>query len=80
MSRRIGRVLVGIGAVCVAASSAVLALIMNWLPLDDLLPATIHMTGPVRATTAVFVWTGVYFLLGVALVVLGRRAIASASR
>jgi hypothetical protein len=77
-SRRRGRLLVALGLAVLLPAAAFLALISNWLPLDALLPSTIRMTGPVRASTAVFVWNGLFLALGAVALVIGLRRLRGA--
>jgi hypothetical protein len=78
ISRRAGRVLVALGSVLVLAAVALFALIMNWLPLEHLVPSTLRVTGPVRASTAVFVWDAIYYALGAILLGVGIRRLRRA--
>ena len=77
-SRRAGRMLVALGSALLLVAVALFALIMNWLPLEHLVPSTLRVTGPVRASTAVFVWDAIYFALGALLLGLGVRRLRRA--
>jgi hypothetical protein len=69
---------VALGVALLVPAAALLALILNWLPLDAMLPSTVRVTGPVRASTAVFVWDAIFLALGTATLGLGLRRLRTA--
>jgi len=63
-ARRIGRVLLALGAPLAALGGLAFAVVLNLVPLAALVPSRVQVTGPVVADGRAIFWVGMLPVLG----------------
>jgi len=76
-ARRAGRVLVGVGALIAAIGGALLAIVLNVIPLSAVVPSRVHVTGPVVADARALFWVALEPAVGLVALVHGLHQIRS---